>query len=300
MTDDNYLRDVEDQADPADLAFTQEALAGLAFLRPDAPDVPGLNVDADEAATMPDWTWERISHALAAESEIRAKGAPAAAPRSSRATRWGGGLVAASVAVVALGLGVTMLRGAADVAVVAGDVPQASVAAEPKTLEAAGAAAAADSPLTSEVLAGPERMSFAGMVPPTQMLVDSDTRYTQSGLRQQVRSVLSKFGVGDEQEAVSAMTAEPVVEIADVPVTGFMSSAESLSDCIDRLMEQVASTALLVDHASYEGRDAGVVVAPEESGAASQSPAPLLGRMHVWVVDPNCDITTAIELTLAP
>ena len=201
MTDDNYLRDVEDQADQADLAFTQEALAKLAFLRPDAPDAPGLDVDSDEPTTMPDWAWERISHALAAESEIRAHGAPAVPTRSSRATRWGGGLVAASVAVVALGLGVTMLRGAADVAVVAEDAPPASVVAEPKALEAAGAAAAADAPLTTDVLAGPEQMSFAGMVPPTQMLVDSDTRYTEGGLRQQVRSVLSKLGVGDEQEA---------------------------------------------------------------------------------------------------
>ncbi|MCX6432132.1 MAG: hypothetical protein NTX29_04890 [Actinobacteria bacterium] len=300
MTDDNYLRDVEDQADPGDLAFTQEALAGLAFLRPDAPDAPGLDVDSDEPTTMPDWAWDRITHALAAESEIRAHGAPAVATRSSRATRWGGGLVAASVAIVALGLGVTMLRGAADVAVVAGDAPQASATAAPKTFEAAGAAAAA--PLSPDVLTGPERMSFAGMVPPTQMLVDTDTRYTAGGLRQQVRSVLSKFGVGDEQEAVSAMTAAPVVEIADIPETGFMSSAESLSDCIDRLMEQAEATALLVDHASYEGRDAGVVVAPTDPAAISQSPAPELIRMHVWVIDPNCDPDPLmeIELTLAP
>jgi hypothetical protein len=143
-------------------------------------------------------------------------------------------------------------------------------------------------------------MSFAGMVPPTQMLVDSDTDYTEGRLRTQVRSVLSKFGVGDEQEAASAMTAPAVVEMTDVPETGFMSSADSLSDCIDRLMKQAASTALLVDHANYEGQEAGVIVAPEDPAAMDQSPAPVLGRMHVWVVDPNCDITTAVEITLTP
>ena len=299
MTEDNYLRDVEDQADPADLAFTQEALAGLAFLRPDSPDAPGLDVDTDVPVTMPDWAWARMSQALAAESEIRAHAAPAPAARRSRTTRWGGGLVAASVAIVAVGLGVTVLRGASDVAVVAGDAPQASVPAEAKALEAAPAPAA-QAPLTSDVLAGPERMSFAGMVPPTQMLVDSDTDYTEGRLRTQVRSVLSKFGVGDEQEAASAMTAPAVVEMTDVPETGFMSSADSLSDCIDRLMKQAASTALLVDHANYEGQEAGVIVAPEDPAAMDQSPAPVLGRMHVWVVDPNCDITTAVEITLTP
>ena len=299
MTDDNYLRDVEDQADPADLAFMQDALAELAFLRPDSPDAPGLDVDTDEPVTMPDWAWVRVSHALAAESEIRAHAVPAPAARRSRTTRWGGGLVAASVAIVAVGLGVTVLRGASDVAVVAGDAPQASVPAETKALEAAPAPAA-QAPLTSDVLAGPERMSFAGMVPPTQMLVDSDTDYTEGRLRTQVRSVLSKFGVGDEQEAASAMTAPAVVEMTDVPETGFMSSADSLSDCIDRLMKQAASTALLVDHANYEGQEAGVIVAPEDPAAMDQSPAPVLGRMHVWVVDPNCDITTAVEITLTP
>ena len=40
--------------------------------------------------------------------------------------------------------------------------------------------------------------------------------------------------------------------------------------------------------------------ATEDPAAMDQSPAPVLGRMHVWVVDPNCDITAAVELTLAP
>jgi len=270
MADENYPRDVDDDIDPDDIAAVEQALAGLDFLRPDGPA---------PVEPMPDWAWDRLSTALAAET-ARATSAPAYG--RSRLARWGGGLVAASVAVVAVGVGVTAFQGSGGGAVVAGDAaaPAASMAA-----------------LSAE--AGPERLAFAG-ISPAQMLVDSDTDYTAAGLRSQVRSVLSSFGVGDEEQAKQMMTADAPVEIetAGVPTTGFLSSEQSLRDCITKLTRDAEATALMVDRSTYEGQDAGVVVAPEEEPLAS---APDMNELLVWVVDEDCDILVrAFTLRMLP
>jgi hypothetical protein len=306
MADENYLRDLDDDVDPAELAAVQQLLAGLAFLRPDqTPAATG-----SEPEPMPDWAWERIRTALAAETARAA----APVPGRSRLARWGGGLVAASVAVLAVGVAVTAFQGSGSGdAVVAGgeQAPVASAAAllaeAPVDDTAAGAAAApnADAPSAdakegagAELFSTPERLSFAGMVPPAQMVVDSDTDYTSGGLRGQVRSVLSQFGMADQQEAEKVMTASAPVEVEDVPDSGFTATAESLRDCIDRLTADADATALLVDRATYEGQDAGVVVAPEDAAATS---APDVSELQVWVVDEDCDILVrAFTIRLVP
>jgi hypothetical protein len=228
---------------------------------------------------MPDWAWERLRTALAAET-ARATQAPRTG--RSRLARWGGGLVAASVAVVAVGVGVTTFQGnGSGGAVVAGDAaaPAASLAA-----------------LSAEA---PERLAFAG-ISPAHMLVDSDTDYTAAGLRSQVRDVLTSFGVDDEEQAKQVMAAKTpvVVEDAGVPATGFLSSEESLRDCITKLTQDAEATALLVDRSTYEGQDAGVVVAPDEPPVAS---APDMNELLVWVVDEDCDILVkAFTITMRP
>lgn len=270
MADENYPRDVDEQVDPDDLAAVEQALAGLDFLRPDGstPDEP-----------MPDWAWDRLRTALAAETD-RATSRPSAG--RSRLARWGGGLVAASVAVLAVGVGVTAFQGSGSgSAVVAGDA----------------AAPAASAALVAE--AAPERLAFAG-ISPAHMLVDSDTDYTATGLRAQVRQVLRTFGVGDEKQAEKVMAADGPVEVmADgVPATGFLSSEQSLRDCITKLTQDAEATALMVDRSTYEGQDAGVVVAPEDAPLAT---APDMKELLVWVVDEDCDIiVTAVTLTMRP
>lgn len=274
MADENYPRDVDDQVDPDDLAAVERALAGLDFLRPDGP------VDSDP---MPDWAWDRLSSAFAAET-ARAEAAPASG--RSRLARWGGGLVAASVAVVAVGVGVTAFQdNGSGGAVVAGS--------------GADAAAPAASAAALMAEAGPESLAFAG-ISPAHMLVDSDTDYTATGLRSQVRQVLTAFGVGDEAQAKKVMTEEPPVEVdaAGVPTTGFLATEESLRDCITKLTQDAEATALMVDRSTYEGQEAGVVVAPEDAPVAS---APDMNELQVWVVDEDCDILVkAFTLTMRP
>lgn len=288
MTDEQYPRSVDDDADPEALAAVQRALADLTFLRPDAED--GI-----AATPMPDGVWERISAALAAE------GAPAATSRpagSSRLLRWGGGLAAASVAVVAVGVGVTAFQGSG--AIVAGDAPVATAAAELAPLaETAPEADSADGVEAADeaapaALAAPRQFSFAGMVPPALSLVDSRTDYQPAALQGQVTRLLERVGFTPKQAMPTPSEAMDLPE--DVPATGFTSSPRSLRDCITKLTEQEDSTALMVDRSTFEGQDAGIVVAPDYDVPAAQEPD--MSMIEVWVVDPDCDVTMKIRFRM--
>lgn len=270
-------RSVDDSVDPAELARVQVALGELTFLRPDAPlPIPTETTSAD---TMPTDVWTRLAKAIAQESAAHA--APPA--RYSRAARWGGGLVAASVAVVAVGIGMTVVRDqGADVGVVAVD-----------------AAAGASSPALAEALAAPQGMNFAGMVPPAQMLVDSDTPYTRDGLRAQVASVMKRFGAGPGLKSeVAAAPAPMAVTAAELPATGFTADEQRLRDCVTKLTSLAESTAVIVDRSTYEGDDAGVVVAPEYRSSSAATPVP--DHWQVFVVDPNCELKFSMVISVTP
>jgi hypothetical protein len=262
-------RSVDDPMDPAEQARVHAALGDLTFLRPDA---------RTPVESMPEEVWTRLSAVIAQESMARAT--PTA--RHSRALRWSGGLVAASVAVVAVGIGMTVVRGGgSDVGVVAQD------------------AAGASAPALAEALAGgPQGMNFAGMVPPVQMLVDSDTPYTRSGLSAQVESVMKRFGLGPSLKSQAAVAAAPMPMADELPATGFTSDEQRLRDCVTKLTSLAQSTALMVDRSTYESQNAGVVVTPDYApGSATTSPT---GHWQVFVVDPNCELKLTIEISLTP
>ena len=281
---DDYPHDVDDRADPADLAFAADELARLTFLRPDDATVE----------PMPEWAWDRVAGVLAQESARRstagsaAMSATARSGGGSRLLRWGGGLAAASLAVVAIGAAVT-LSGGSDGDLVAADAPAASLLTEAEP-DVAGAT------LDAQVLEAPEALSVAGMVPPAQMLVDSKMNYTADALRSQVTSVLRRFGVDERAKAADA-EAPLVIETANLPTTGFTASEQALRDCITTLTRFAGSTALMVDRSDFEGKDAGVVVAPTYE---TTSPAPDMTRLQVWVVDPDCRITMGIQISMKP
>jgi hypothetical protein len=246
------MRLVGDEPDPESLAAVQRALGSLEFLRPDA---------ATTAEPMPDWAWARITAALATESGATAP------PRRSRLTRWAGGLVAASVAVVAVGLAVTSFQGSGGSdAVVAGAAPEA------------------DARAFAEAAPGP--LSFAGMVPPVLRLVDSDTEYTRSGLEGQVEQVMDSVGLAPQDMTSADLVQAPTeVVMPTAPGPAFWTSAERLRDCVTKLTEVQESTALMVDVATYEGQAASVVVAPEYPAG----PEPVMSELEVWVIDPECE-----------
>ena len=304
--DDQFPRDAEDDVDTS---FVTEALSGLDFLRADSAPSESAHADSAPSDSMPDWAWARITTALAAEQ------AGSSTRRPSRLVRWGGGLVAASVAVVAVGVGVTAFQdsgsGGAVVAgsatsgasATAGSVPSAAASGA----EAADAATAfeAAEPVTSESLtkelAASRELSFASMVPPVFRLIDSQTSYTAAGLKDQVEDVMASTGMPASSTAVEEALAAPVepVVMTDVPADGFTRSAESLRDCVTKLTKEEGATALLVDRSTFEGAAAGVIVAPEVP-AASVAPAedPAVDELEVMVVDPDCNLIMKVWIGL--
>ena len=277
----DFPRDVGDGVDPKELDRVARTLGELDFLHPDRVE--------DSAEQMPDWVWTRLQDALAAE------GATSSSRRPSRIVRWGGGLVAASVAVVALGLAVTTFQGdSTDGAIVAGDAATSQESAELPG-EAPGVAEALAAP-EADVLAQPGMMSFAGMVPPALRLVDSQTDYTPSSLRAQVSDVLEQVGVMPTSAEQVMEPAPAEMAMPDVPVDGFLSSPESLRDCITKLTTWSTSTALMVDRSSFEGQDASVVVAPHYAAADR---GPDMGDLQVWVIDRDCDVRMKVSLRVA-
>ena len=290
-----------DDVDPADLAWAAQALAGLDHLRPD--DAPLASADASpDTEPMPAWVWARVESAIAAEQRA-AVAAPADAPRrTGRATRWAGGLVAASVAVVAVGVAVTAFRdpGTSGGAVVAGEMAvapaSANAAANPADAAAdatrsvapsAEAFAAAAAP-QSDVLTQPTELSFAGMVPPALRLVGSKTEYTDAGLGSQVSAVMARLGLSPETTEPAVLEDAPeTVSVPAEPLPPFMSTPERLRDCITALTKDAESTALMIDISTYEDQKAAVVVAPDYPAEASA--APDMREWDVWVVDPECE-----------
>lgn len=288
-----------EELDPATLAALQDALGDLDFLRPDAP--------LDETP-MPDWAWQRITTALHDERGT------ASGPRRGW-TRWAGGLVAASVAVLAVGVAVTTFSGSGggDVLVAEGAPPPSVVSqsapdavAEPLAAAAPEADALAtepsptDAPAVASDLSMPGMLSFAGMVPPAATVLRSQTDYSTPRLEEQVADVLDGMDMGMPRmkQAMEQVVEQPPTDMAVplVPAAAVQQVSQSLRDCVTRLTQLADSTALLVDWSRVDGKDAGVVVVPEYDG--SDTSAPDLQELDIWVIDPECDVRVTVHMSM--
>lgn len=258
--------------DPADLERVQAVLSHMSFLRPEGDS--GADGGSDEP--IPPWVWDRLTAAIAAESM-----GPASRPRPGW-MRWGGGLVAASVAVLAVGIAVTSFSGGDDQDLVARSAPEAA-------MEQA-----------------PQAMSFAGMVPPALKLIDSKTEYTPAELGDQVEEILTEMGMEPEaamdamEQApeVMPMPAEmmPALSAAVADPASVLTSPRSLRDCITKLTNLATSTALLIDWATFDGQDAGVVVTPEYPETGTSQPD--MSELDVWVIDHDCDVKAGVHIRM--
>jgi hypothetical protein len=85
----------------------------------------------------------------------------------------------------------------------------------------------------------------------------------------------------------------------DSPVTlpvagGFTQTWQALRECMTWLAKSRAAEALVVDRATYEGADAGIIVTPAGLVDPATSPPPTavvptpMGILDVWVVKPEC------------
>ncbi len=263
----------------------------------------GRFLEAEPLEAMPTSVWEHISTTLSLESADRIVPDSPAALGSDPAVReleryrkhrigskWVGGLVAASVTLFAVGIGVNVLN--SDTAdqnpIVAGAPP-----AQSDSL-------AADSPQVIQ----------AGFVPPAIEVLESGSDYNSTNLRDNVTALLSKLGIKKPMDIFMA----PLTDMSSkkmTKATGMTGSLESLRNCLNEITKSESSQAIFVDRATFQGMDAGVIVIPmamftgmdtlttsddrmkfaydlESSGAD-------LGALDVWVVGPDCG-TLALDV----
>jgi len=316
--------------DTAAPAFVLAALAELDFLRaPDAPlgaampdaampdaQMPSAQIPsaappdaAPPDAEMPDWVWARLRAAIEAAHEPATSAAASPATTVRRPGRWAGPLVAASLAVVAVGVAIAVLRPTGASVVATDAISSAISSAAPSAAKVAVSAAAEAAPMTAaqepsvagagaDADAGPEAGAAAdagagALQPAARLVLDSHTDYQPDTLRDQVAAMVKDAGFPTLRAAMTKSPTAVTMPVAD----GFTSSWQELRSCVTRLTRSDQAQALVVDRGTYAGADAGVVVAPTDPGAFTAEssgieptatvPTPL-GTFDVWVVDPQC------------
>lgn len=290
----DVLRSADD-AGSADDTWVRSLLADLDFLRPEFPAAAGATAgDAGDAGPsdaagepMPPWVWTQIGATLAAEG--------GGSRRRPAWVRWGGGLVAASVAVLAIGLAVTSFSGGAgqsgsgDSSIMAGAALDTAV-----MKDSAPAKAAAPAERAAPTLEAAPTLSFAGIVPPTLNLIGSRTDYRADDLKDQVTSLLQQLDMAPEKAraAMQQLPGELVVPDAEPP--DMLTTPVKLRACVTKLTKIATSTALLIDWSTFHGVEAGVIIAPEYPTPGEAD----VTELDIWVVDHRCEVQEDDHLSM--
>jgi len=289
MTDEPDTSDLT----PQEQAQLAAALEQVRFLAP--PESPGA--PTPPSAVMPPEVWNRMVAALDAQPAL----ATVTPLRPRR--RILPGLAAAAVAVIALGVGVSVMRPAASnvadapAAPARSTAPVATVNATSSSAKAAAAPAAEESlqapPPTDGPMAGAVAPQTRAMIMPTRFLMSSGTQYTSAALDQQVDGLMQKVGAASPALADAVPTPTAMSTVGEV---GFTADLGALRDCITGIMHSSSATALVVDRATFDGHDVGIVVVPQVAevdvwivgpSCSSQAPAVLRHVMHAWSTKSN-------------
>ena len=261
----------------------------------------GEYLNAQPVEAMPSHVWEQIATTLSLESTDRVVPDSPAALSSDPAVleldsyrkrriggKWAGGLVAASVTLFAVGIGVNVVNlDSSDQNSVVADAPI------PEDQVADSGSLSAASP----------QIIQAGFVPPAIEIMESGNDYDSLNLREIIDRILRKIGV----EKPMDMFLAPVQNMEAKKMlirSGMTGSVDSLRKCVTEITNSDSSQALFVDRATYQGMDAGVIVIPmamftgmdaattsderAQLGVALESLGTDLSALDVWVVGPDC------------
>lgn len=243
-------------------------------------------LDAEPIIPMPEGVWEQIHTSLSLES---ANGVTDLAEHRQRrlGTKWVGGLVAASVTLLAVGIGANILSTDESAVTDSGSV----VADAPIVL-----GESTDSPAAEAAT----QVVQAGFVPPAVTITASGDDYSPQNLTQTVTRALNKVGVKSPLDYFRV----PVQKMSMSAPSGMLKSETALRDCITELTKSDTSQALLVDQGTFMGKEAGIVVipfamvkgmdsVPESAARFAVGQAILdsdryLSFLDIWVVGPGC------------
>ncbi len=253
----------------------------LATPEQEAAALAGLHALAAQPAPMPSAVWDHLEAALAAEPPLAAPAAAGtgAAPADrvapvvplsaapSRRRRPGavlGLLAGAAAAVVALVVGVQVLR-----------------PADGSDELASGSSAASSAPAAPEAADGTTRQAAA----PTRLATGTD--YRDEALVQQVSDVVAVRSTMADVATPKAPAASPMASALVATASDFAGTFAATSDGVDACLAELragasSSAVLVIDLGSYHGRAAAVVVV----GRPGLNP---VGRpVDVWVVGRTC------------
>ncbi len=268
----------------------------------------GQYLNAEPEQVMPSNVWEQIATTLSLESADRVVPDSPAALGSDPAvleleryrkrrigSKWVGGLVAASVTLFAVGIGVNVLNSDTidQNSVIAGVQPEAAQATDPGSLAAAS-----------------PQIIQAGFVAPAVEVMESGSDYNSSNLKEIVTRLLNKLGINKPLD----MFMTPIRDMDPkkmTKATGMTGSLETLRNCVTAITKSESSQALFVDRATFQGMDAGVIVIPivmfqgmdtvttrddrMKFAINLESTGADLGALDVWVVGPGCG-TLALDV----
>jgi len=260
----------------------------------------GRYLDAAPMEIMPVNVWEQIATTLSLESADRIVPDSPAALGSDPAFRelenyrkrriggkWVGGLVAASVTLFAVGIGVNVLN---------------SDTTDPNSVVAGEE--------TTSLSVAPPQIIQAGFVPPTVEIMESGNDYNSANLKENVTRLLDQIGITKPLD----MFMTPIHVMGSkkmIKANGMTGSLKSLRNCLNEITQSESSQAIFVDRATFQGMDAGVIVIPMvmfkgmdtlttsddrlKFATNLESSGVDLGALDVWVVGPNCG-TLALDV----
>jgi len=206
---------------------------------------------------MPGDVWERLAAAIAAEPQLVVSGplATVTAMSPRRRTRWVSGLVAASVALLALGVVVQAVRTPSPEVVVA------EAATKGMTSNQAGATQTEATQVEATQLDSGEPNTMAGVsgqTMPARHVVASGITYSRSTMQDQIGDLFDRIGVADARamDSIVQETPENLVE----GNTGFTASVESIRACIAALILPDDLGTVVIDRAKFEQQEVGLIL----------------------------------------
>lgn len=245
--------DAQGPYDPFDAPLPE-----LGFLGPNSGgSESGLPDQLMPDQRMPGDVWERLAAAIAAEPPLIVAGplATVTAMSPRRRTRWVSGLVAASVAFLALGVVVQAVRAPSPEVIVADAVTKGL------TSDQAGATEVEAAQLDSTPLESGEPNTMAGVsgqTMPARHVVASGITYSRSTMQDQIGDLFDRIGVADAR-AMDSIVQETPANLVEGN-TGFTANVETIRACIASLIPPGELGTVVIDRAKFEQQEVGLIL----------------------------------------
>ena len=276
----------------------------------------GTSLDREPLDQVPPDVWDRIMAAIETERDahdqvgFEAVGSTPGSSRRLRAlpgSKWTTPLIAASVAVLAVAIGASVLGPFGnDGSGTDGPVVVASDAVDSESFASDEVAVASDA-------APAPRVVQAGFIPPAKKVMDLRQELKSTDIATTVDAILQDAGI-DEPADVLEMPEEQWQPSSD----GMTSDPMVLRDCVTKVTKVATSQALLALRAKVNGIDAGLLVVPEfmvdmtQMDGMDAEKMRRMGRQMgvttIYVVEPTCGMQgpghdptlLRVAFTLAP